>query len=196
MIAIDWSQASKDSLTTNARSSSPRKMADLIFQVEDTGQGIPEDKLSVIFEKFMQVDSSLARSSCLFSLISRCTFISISRSWKRAKILLHETRKKSIPFLLLYEAALPSVSRFGWRGPPEEWTSHWKMFENYFLRRRHIWHTANRHGQCVTVSLFGKFPTRLLVNRHPIGDYDYSRKERHVSMTSSQSSECYFFSVG
>jgi two-component system sensor histidine kinase/response regulator len=33
----------------------------VIFQVEDTGIGIPEEKLPLVFEKFQQVDASYHR---------------------------------------------------------------------------------------------------------------------------------------
>ena len=38
-----------------------RRTGNLLFTVKDTGIGIPEDKLAVIFERFTQVDSSMTR---------------------------------------------------------------------------------------------------------------------------------------
>ncbi|MDV2996649.1 MAG: Sensor histidine kinase RcsC [Chroococcidiopsis sp. SAG 2025] len=47
-----------NSLTTHHL---PRTTPDITFQVKDTGRGIPEDKLEIIFGRFQQVDASDSR---------------------------------------------------------------------------------------------------------------------------------------
>ncbi|MGH2839546.1 MAG: response regulator, partial [Solirubrobacteraceae bacterium] len=46
---------------STVRVSSARRDGDVLFQVIDEGRGIPSDKLSVIFERFQQVDASDSR---------------------------------------------------------------------------------------------------------------------------------------
>ncbi len=49
------------SCETSSAGAEGEKLAQLTFSVEDTGVGIPQDKLNSVFEKFAQVDSSSTR---------------------------------------------------------------------------------------------------------------------------------------
>lgn len=59
--SIKFTEKGKVVLQTKAQLTSDKKYADLIIRVADTGIGIPEDKLTYIFEEFSQVDHSITK---------------------------------------------------------------------------------------------------------------------------------------
>ncbi len=60
-IHIFVEKAADNRISDNALSSNA-DVVQLLFSVKDTGIGIPEEKLEAIFDKFIQVDSSLSRN--------------------------------------------------------------------------------------------------------------------------------------
>jgi PAS domain S-box-containing protein len=61
--AIKFSPAgSTVSLTGAIRTQPALNQPEVLFQVKDSGIGIPEDKLELIFDRFQQVDASISRS--------------------------------------------------------------------------------------------------------------------------------------
>lgn len=65
----------------------------LLFEVSDTGQGIPVEKQKFIFERFYQVDNNHVGSGIGLSLVKN--------SWNYITVLLHSTVlwAKGVPFL-------------------------------------------------------------------------------------------------
>jgi signal transduction histidine kinase/CheY-like chemotaxis protein len=59
--AVKFTQAGKISISAHVQKSGVASVDDIFISIVDTGVGIPDDKVKVIFDKFTQADSSISR---------------------------------------------------------------------------------------------------------------------------------------
>ncbi len=91
----------KGRVTVGARAEREASGLRLVLEVSDTGTGIPQDKLSTIFEKFTQADGSISRkyggSGLGLAITRRLVDIHGGRIWVESKVDRGSTFSVSLP---------------------------------------------------------------------------------------------------
>jgi CheY-like chemotaxis protein len=126
---------------------------DLHFEVRDTGIGIPPDKMAVIFEPFVQADTSMSRkyggTGLGLTISSRLVEMMSGRLWAESTVGLGSTFHFTIRLALgaAQKAAVPTASV----SPPQLRPLHVLLAEDNPVNQRLVAALLEKQGHRVTV---------------------------------------------
>jgi len=168
--AIKFTESGEVRIGVHLLPHAPEGMVRILFMVEDTGIGIPEDKLDYIFEPFAQVDGSLARHFKGAGLGLRIASRLVRHLGGGLSVASEEGKGStfafSLPFVLPVEESARLGEMEGDEAADKDLRLRILLAEDDPTNREAIWGLLKQHGHDVVCAWDGQQALEMMEREH------------------------------